>query len=251
MRCRGSERFSSRGHLEPPGLTGHQPGGGTVRPPRRSSARARPGPPRPAAGSRILLCPEHPLEKQAAGTCPPRRPPACSLHGARPGVPASRVPTKSPQHPERDLQVQAGTVHRHSRGPAPRDDPSGSSTTNALALGAAGEGRGSLPAPGEPQPPPGTSAAAGRRARLARSASPPAASSPPAPCCRSPRRRSCGRPCWRGRPGTPGRRRRCRLVEETQWVRGNPSQICSGSQGTSWDPPRAQGGGLVPGLNPG
>lgn len=110
------------------------------------------------------------------------------------------------------------------------DDPGSSSTANSLAL--AGQGTGA-PAEG-----------------LARSACPPAASSPPAPCCRSPRRQSCGRPCWRGQPGTPGRQRQCTLGEETQQVRGTHSCICPGSWGVSEGQPvwgsRAGAGGLDP-----
>lgn len=76
-RCRGSKRTFSPGCPK-----GHRPflrtvakdpqlGGGTVRPPRQSRGRTRLVPPCPDAGSGILLCPEHPPKKQAAGTCPP------------------------------------------------------------------------------------------------------------------------------------------------------------------------------------
>lgn len=83
---------------------------------------------------------------------------------------------------------------------------------------------------------------AGCGTRPARNACPPAASSPPAPCCRNPRRQSCGRPCWRGQPGTPGRQRWCTLAEETQQVRGTCSQICPGRWGFSWGTPPGQQG---------
>lgn len=77
-RCRGSKCSFSGGRLELRGPKGHQPflrtlakdpqlGGGT----RRSRGRARLALCAPMPGASILLCPEHPPKKQAAGTCPP------------------------------------------------------------------------------------------------------------------------------------------------------------------------------------
>lgn len=156
--------------------------------------QGRAGPLCPNTGSSIVPSLEHSPKQQAAGPCSSSV--LCSWSWREPG---QGVPGKSPQLPWSRAAGAGGTDTLGSW-----QDPRSSSTANTQ------------PRQDREEEPP----AAG----LARSACPPAASSPPAPCCRSPRRQSCGRPCWRGQPGTPGRRRQCTLQGR--------STSCGGSKRT-------------------